>query len=153
MDVDGVVKFAQDQGLDEEDVAVLRKQKIDGSVLEDMTVDDFMKDGMGRGPAKKLMKALDKVFGRGECTRLRFFFVLVSLLLLCCQKLFFFNFVFNLSGNFEFFNMKSQIHFSKGIMDFQKQPVVYKNIYVKLNLKDTLFKIKLQLFIEYFTCK
>jgi hypothetical protein len=73
LDVGGVVKFAQEQGLDQEDVAVLRKEKIDGSVLERMTVDGFMKAGMKMGPAEKLMKALDKVFGRGKYTRLRFF--------------------------------------------------------------------------------
>jgi hypothetical protein len=84
LDVDGVVKFAQEQGLDQEDVAVLRKQKIDGSVLERLNMDKLMKAGMKMGPAEKLMKALDKVFGRGELTRLRLFFVLVSLLLLCC---------------------------------------------------------------------
>ena len=66
LDVDGVVKFAQEQGLDQEDVAVLRKQKIDGSVLEDMTVNDLERYGMPGGPTKKLMNALDKVFGRGE---------------------------------------------------------------------------------------
>ena len=84
LDVDGVVKFAQEQGLNEAAVNVLKEQEIDGSVLEVMTVDSFMKDGMKRGPAQKLMKVLDKVFGRGELTRLRLFFVLVSLLLLCC---------------------------------------------------------------------
>ena len=79
--MDGVVKFAQEQGLDQEDVAVLRKQKIKGKVLEDMTKDEFMKDGMARGPATELMKALDKVFGRGECTRLRFFLLFLYICL------------------------------------------------------------------------
>jgi hypothetical protein len=73
LDVDGVVQFAQEQGLDEEDVAVLRKRKIRGRVLQSMTVEEFMKAGLELGPAKELMLALDKVFGRGECTRLRFF--------------------------------------------------------------------------------
>jgi hypothetical protein len=73
LDVGGVVNFAQEQGLNEAAVNVLKEQEIDGSVLERMTVDGFMKAGMKMGPAVKLMKALDKVFGRGECTRLRFF--------------------------------------------------------------------------------
>ena len=79
--MDGVVKFAQEQGLNEAAVNVLKEQEIDGSVLERMTVDGFMKDGMKRGPAEKLMKALDKVFGGGECTRLRFFLLFLYICL------------------------------------------------------------------------
>ena len=84
LDVDGVMKFAQEQGLDQEDVAVLTKEKIKGRNLERLNVDKLMKAGMKMGPAEDLVLALDKVFGRGELTRLRLFFVLVSLLLLCC---------------------------------------------------------------------
>jgi hypothetical protein len=81
LDVDGVVKFAQEQGLNGAAVNVLKEQEIKGKVLEDMTKDDFMKDGMKRGPATELIKALDKVFGRGECTRLRFFLLFLYMCL------------------------------------------------------------------------
>ena len=66
LDVDGVVKFAQEQGLNGAALQVLKDQEIDGSVLQDMTVNDLERYGMKGGPTKKLMKALDKVFGRGE---------------------------------------------------------------------------------------
>jgi hypothetical protein len=73
LDVGGVVKFAQEQGLDQEDVAVLTKEKIKGRNLERLNVNDLERYGMKMGPTEDLMFALDKVFGRGECTRLRFF--------------------------------------------------------------------------------
>ena len=65
LDVDGVVKFAQEQGLNEAAANVLKEQEIKGRNLERLNVDKLMKAGMKMGPAEDLVLALDKVFGRG----------------------------------------------------------------------------------------
>ncbi|PKY33476.1 hypothetical protein RhiirB3_420558, partial [Rhizophagus irregularis] len=46
----------QDLGLDEDDEKILRKEKIKGQDFFDMTEEEYMQDGLARGPAKRLVK-------------------------------------------------------------------------------------------------
>lgn len=58
-----VVEFAQSEGvgLDDEDVEVLKKNKVDGESLLNLTEDKLRADGMPRGPATKLAAAIAKL--------------------------------------------------------------------------------------------
>src|SRR5215813_4558319 len=57
-DTETLIVFLRDMNLnlDEDDLKILCKQKIDGQIFSDMTEKKFMKDGMKRGPAMKLEK-------------------------------------------------------------------------------------------------
>ena len=84
-DVAGVVEFAKSEsvGLDDEDVEVLKKNKVNGKDLLNLTKEELRADGMARGPATRLASAIAKLprppgeyFGRalggGSATSRRF---------------------------------------------------------------------------------
>ncbi|CAG8565877.1 12864_t:CDS:2 [Ambispora leptoticha] len=57
-DTETLVLYLQEQGLklDDEDFAIIRKEKIDGQVFLDMTEEKFRSYGLAGGPAMKLAK-------------------------------------------------------------------------------------------------
>jgi len=62
LSIDGVYDWAvKTAGLEEEDAAILKKQKIDGKSLFKLTEDKLLAYGMPGGPAIELMDALDAV--------------------------------------------------------------------------------------------
>jgi hypothetical protein len=52
------------KNLDEQDASILRKTKIIGQDLGDITVDTLMADGISRGPAIRISKEIDRITGR-----------------------------------------------------------------------------------------
>ncbi|GBB97428.1 hypothetical protein RclHR1_29930004 [Rhizophagus clarus] len=59
-DIETLINFLKEQNLklDDDDLGILRKQKIDGQVFLDMSKDDFMQAGLEMGPAMKLAKEI-----------------------------------------------------------------------------------------------
>jgi hypothetical protein len=57
-DTEALISFfrGRDLGLDEDDEKILRKEKIKGQDFFDMTEEEYMQDGLARGPAKRLVK-------------------------------------------------------------------------------------------------
>jgi len=62
--VDDVVAFAREAGLDDEDVAVLKKQKISGKGLKLQNYEFFKDCGLPRGAISDLLLARDKFLHR-----------------------------------------------------------------------------------------
>lgn len=50
-------------GLDDDDVGILRTEKIDGEVLFNLTDAKLVVDGMRRGPREKLLAAIERLRG------------------------------------------------------------------------------------------
>ena len=67
--VDHVLEFAKHVGLDEEDLAVLKKEKYIGTALLKVTEEKLRADGMPRGQAINLLAARDEYL---KCMLLRF---------------------------------------------------------------------------------
>jgi hypothetical protein len=57
-DTETLIDFLKEQNLklDDDDLGILRKEKIDGPSFLDMTEEKFMKAGLKMGPAMKLAK-------------------------------------------------------------------------------------------------
>ena len=55
-DTEGLISFfrERDLGLDEDDEKIIHKQKINGSVFLKTSKEEYMKDGLARGPATNL---------------------------------------------------------------------------------------------------
>ena len=67
-DMARVLEFAKSEGLDDEDVEVLKKNKVNGKRLLDLTEDKLRADGMPRGPASDLAAAIAELpRPPGEC--------------------------------------------------------------------------------------
>ena len=60
-DMERVLEFAKSEGLDDEDVEVLKKNKVNGKRLLNLTEDKLRADGMARCPASDLAAAIAKL--------------------------------------------------------------------------------------------
>ncbi|CAG8520915.1 6823_t:CDS:10, partial [Cetraspora pellucida] len=71
--MEALIKFLGDQniGLDDDDLKILRVQKLVGEVLLSLNVDELIRAGLKLGPAKKISTWIEKIKGEGKEQKLQ----------------------------------------------------------------------------------